>query len=162
MPENEKRIVIRVDPATWSLLDDLRHSQRISFQELGTRLFNQWHSGESPITKPVTILEQTPHNIDPTGAREDNQVMVAVPRDIKPWVSRLVTIFSGSARRALEENLLAFEELTRLKEGHDDSGPGDRLQQAAEANRALSDSRRALDADLEKHDRRTRKRPEAS
>ena len=56
---DEKRIVIRVDPKTWRLYDDKRHSERRSFQQLGMDLLRRWYEGG--LTGPASAGVEKPH-----------------------------------------------------------------------------------------------------
>lgn len=115
MAENEKRIVLRVDPEKWHLFDDKRHAERTSFQELGLRLFNQWFSGEESAKKhdekiKIPKLRDKLHG---TGHKEAD---LGPESERGPWVTALESILqSGNeiAIRALKSNLMAFSDYVR-------------------------------------------------
>ena len=58
MPEKEKRIVIRVGLQKWKELDNKRHAEETSFQDIGLGFFLQWLAGD---------LKETKQSSDQTG-----------------------------------------------------------------------------------------------
>ena len=45
---DDKRINIRFDPEVWDRLDDKRHRERTTFQDVGARLFTDWLDRPKP------------------------------------------------------------------------------------------------------------------
>jgi phage pi2 protein 07 len=43
--EKQIKITVRVPESLFKLLDDKRHSEKVSFQEVGAELFRQWVGG---------------------------------------------------------------------------------------------------------------------
>ncbi|MEN6532227.1 MAG: hypothetical protein ABFD60_13105 [Bryobacteraceae bacterium] len=79
MANDDKRVIVRLDPETWQRYDDKRHNQRTSFQQLGETLFRQWFQGrtapgpisEHPLTTEIkcpecsALLRVSPDSITP-------------------------------------------------------------------------------------------------
>ena len=106
----EKRIVVRVGEERWRALDDKRHAERTTFQDLGLRLFENWMVGDN---KQEIIGE--------TGEiRDSSYGEAAESADIidtdKPWLKALLEILhSGNeiAAKAIRSNLVAFADYVR-------------------------------------------------
>src|SRR6185437_16038419 len=105
MTENEKRIVVRVDPETWRKYDDKRHSERVSFQELGQRLFSQWE-GTSMAT--------------PEAAKEIAKALkTSRTSRHQEWIDKLVYILDSNSADAIEavtSNISVFYRLAKVDE----------------------------------------------
>lgn len=99
----------------------------------------------------------TPIDLGKTLIDDKHVVNITVSQEFAPWVSKLVTVMSGPARRAIEENLKTFEEYTELKgSGHD---PTRKAVADAEKKKKRSDAAPgAVEKYLDKRNRRTGKR----
>ncbi len=149
MAENEKRIVIRVDPEKWQELDDRRHAERTSFQDLGVRLFGEWLEG-----RPVQKDPRNNADVAPEKSTFGDKLHViglksVVTESNIPWVRALVGILEGGnevAIRALKSNLLAFAEyviaVPEVADGIADIAADERRLAALEER--LVDARKAV------------------
>lgn len=69
MTENEKRIVVRVGQEEWEKFDNKRHSQRLSFQELGLTLLRRWHDERATLGEPhEEFVPEIPDSLSPEDA----------------------------------------------------------------------------------------------
>ena len=75
MPD-DKRITIRFDPAVWDRLDDKRHGQRTTFQDVGARLFADW-LGAPKSDRLVPISEQI---APPIATESDSEIYSLLSR----------------------------------------------------------------------------------
>jgi len=127
--ENEKRIVIRLDPKKWEKYDDKRHSERVSFQQLGERLLASWFSieGGGKVEGISSGLTK-----DSKGDPDDVVILPnraqPIPEEFQPWVSYLLHILTENnafAAPSIKKNLEAFVRLTDLDGGSHGPPPGE-------------------------------------
>lgn len=87
-----------------------------------------------------------------------DEIKIAVPQELAPWVPKLIAVLRGPARRALEANLETFAEYTQLKEGSSGPTPGKSTEDAAKAAlAALNATVKAAQNDPSRHRRGDRR-----
>lgn len=92
MPDDERRINIRVKNDIFDLWDDRRHAQRRSWQELGMDLFSRWYKEEAA----------PPKSIESSAAADFSRV----PLELRPVIEKCVLILAGRDQQLTEAMVL--------------------------------------------------------
>lgn len=118
--EKDKRVVIRIDPDLWQLLDDKRHAQKTTFQAVGLVLFQRWLS-QAAAEERSSSGEKVDIIVNKSGLSKSRDKLhtsgqISVSEENFPWVKLIVDILEGRnevAVRALKSNALAFSDYVR-------------------------------------------------
>jgi hypothetical protein len=64
MQETRDRIAIRLTREEWEALDDKRHKERLTWQELGVNLLRDWYQGSRTVNPNFAVECETPEEAE--------------------------------------------------------------------------------------------------